>query len=168
LLCIIRQETDLHNKSVFEMFSISSWTTSALLVVLVPLIIFKLLPYLQLWAYIARLPGPVAVPLIGSTYVYIGTSQVDLNSVFSYLADKYAVKKGFYCMWMGNPYVYLCTPERAKSLLKSPKHTTKSIIYDLYKPWLREGLLLSAGNKWNAQRKLLTSAFHFKILQQHH
>jgi cytochrome P450 family 4 len=51
--------------------------------------------------------------------------------------------------------------------MKSPKHTTKSIIYDLYKPWLREGLLLSAGHKWNARRKLLTPAFHFKILRQH-
>ncbi|XP_070168004.1 cytochrome P450 4V2-like [Polyergus mexicanus] len=50
--------------------------------------------------------------------------------------------------------------------LSSTKRFEKSHLYNLFYPWLGTGLFTSTGAKWNARRKILTSAFHFNILNQ--
>jgi cytochrome P450 family 4 len=50
-------------------------------------------------------------------------------------------------------------------ILTNIKHMKKSPIYDSLKKWLGTGILTSSGTKWQTRRKILTSAFHFKILQ---
>lgn len=34
-------------------------------------------------------------------------------------------------------------------------------------PWLGLGLLLAGGDRWKAKRRLITPAFHFKVLQNY-
>ncbi|XP_062969021.1 cytochrome P450 4F2 isoform X1 [Cynocephalus volans] len=72
-------------------------------------------------------------------------------------------------IWMGpiSPLVTLCHPDIIQSVINAsaaiaPKSMT---FYGFLKPWLGDGLLLSAGDKWSRHRRLLTPAFHFNILK---
>jgi len=67
--------------------------------------------------------------------------------------------------FVGTPNVYLGSPENLEVLLKSVQHITKGREYFYLLPWLGEGLLTSTGAKWHANRKMLTPAFHFRILE---
>ncbi|KAF2352195.1 Cytochrome P450, partial [Trinorchestia longiramus] len=63
------------------------------------------------------------------------------------------------------PYVVLHKASPVETVLSGHKVLTKSKDYDFLMPWLGRGLLVSSGSKWFERRKMLTPAFHFKILE---
>ncbi|KAK8733802.1 hypothetical protein OTU49_006487, partial [Cherax quadricarinatus] len=70
-------------------------------------------------------------------------------------------------MWMAhNPYCLLSSAKAVEVLLSSQKHLDKGRDYDFIHPWLGLSLLTSTGSHWHTRRKLLTPAFHFKILEE--
>ncbi|XP_025410334.1 cytochrome P450 4V2-like [Sipha flava] len=67
----------------------------------------------------------------------------------------------------GRSYVLLNDPDDIKVLLSSAQYINKGPEYDMLRPWLNDGLLLSTGSKWQNRRKLLTNTFHFKTLSMY-
>ncbi|KAJ8735682.1 hypothetical protein PYW07_007302 [Mythimna separata] len=84
------------------------------------------------------------------------------------LGREYSKKwKGIYRIWvwpLGAVVIY--NPEDIELVMSSMKYNEKSMVYSILRPWLQDGLLLSNGSKWQERRKILTPAFHFKILHQ--
>ncbi|KAH7985171.1 hypothetical protein HPB49_026570 [Dermacentor silvarum] len=76
-------------------------------------------------------------------------------------STKLAFTKIYIGVW---PIVLLSSAEAVEVLMKSNTLLDKALLYGLMNSWLGTGLLTSPKRKWRARRKLLTPAFHFKLL----
>lgn len=140
--------------------SLLEWFTALIVAVLSVnyLLVRRNLKYCHQW------PGPAAFPLIGCYYLYFNKSPEDTWSFITNLSRKYGK---LFCVWIGSRLALFCSNHSdTETVLSSQKLIRKSELYKFLIPWLGDGLLLSTGQKWFNKRKILTPAFHFKILEQ--
>nr|QEL53077.1 cytochrome P450 CYP4A311 [Mythimna separata] len=112
---------------------------------------------------IHKIKGPKTMFLFGNIFdIFITPVQM-----FYYQIEW---RKSFGNLWKLNGFsfraVYLYKPEDIEIVLSSTRYLDKSYPYTFLYPWLHEGLLTSAGEKWQHRRKMLTPAFHFLILKR--
>ena len=63
------------------------------------------------------------------------------------------------------PGIFVVEANALESLLRSSEYINKNFGYQFLVPWLGEGVLISAGEKWKHRRRLLNASFHYKILE---
>uniref|UniRef100_UPI003B82F6C1 cytochrome P450 4C1-like n=1 Tax=Chrysoperla carnea TaxID=189513 RepID=UPI003B82F6C1 len=118
---------------------------------------------LRIIKHVKHFPGPPCIPVLGCTIPLLGPLDHIWNE-FRKMAKTYPE---MYRLWGGNRCgIFLLEPDDSEILLLSTRNLAKSEGYQYMHDWLGNGLLLSSGSKWKVRRKILTSAFHFNILNE--
>ncbi|XP_004536188.1 probable cytochrome P450 4ac1 [Ceratitis capitata] len=129
-----------------------------------------------LWAPCKRLKTVDGSRLSEKVYVVPGTTVFGNNfdilgstpeTIFLWCRELYRRTNGkSYILNFFRVSVYSITsPEDVQEVFQSQTLITKGVIYELARPFLGDGLLVSSDQHWHDRRKLLTPAFHFNILQ---
>ncbi|ALC43310.1 Cyp316a1 [Drosophila busckii] len=117
-------------------------------------------------AAVANLPGPYCAPLIGAIYLMRNfNAKSFLQESRKHLAQLGALQR----LWVFNRLVIMSSDQEFNTQLLASTESSclvKHELYQLMKPWLGNGLLLSSGRQWQQRRKIITPTFHFGILEQ--
>ncbi|KAI1307665.1 Cytochrome P450 4c3 [Halotydeus destructor] len=115
------------------------------------------------------IPGPKPLPLIGNVHLMFGnglTPQENLLAVQQQLNKEHG-QDGVYLFYvMSTPRVILTKAETIAKVLSCRTNLDKPFEYHLMDRWIGDGLLVSDGAKWKPNRKLLTPAFHSKVVEE--
>lgn len=129
----------------------------------------------RLVAAIERLPGPPNIslaPIINhaAVIVYVDALKHPKGTfplVYHAMLNTHRVFSGtgIARFWLATkPVVVLYAPETIEAVLTSTTVINKADEYRFFEPWLGEGLVTSKATKWRFRRKIITPAFHFRIL----
>lgn len=124
---------------------------------------------------IEKIPGPPIVPYApivnhAMVMIYLDLLKHKLGSfaiIYHLVSTLYTLfpDTGICRFWLGwKPVVMLFSPENIETILQSTNVINKADEYRFFEPWIGEGLVTSKKNKWRFRRKILTPAFHFRIL----
>lgn len=110
----------------------------------------------------SQIPGPPAYPIIGNGLAFWGKPE----EVFGRLKDMYLMYSRLIAIWLGPKlHVALFEAKDVEKVLKL-KTVEKADEYKYLKPWLGESLLISKGNKFKFNKKLIMPAFHINNLKR--
>jgi len=148
------------------LFKPDSLVVFPLLCIAISLIATALIQRYNFMKEVEKISGPPAqIPFYGSlTDMFFHPDEFMMG--VSKLIQHWKKDGPIVRVWIGSyPLFIITTPEATEVFLSSSKNIEKSQDYTYLHAWLGTGLLTSSGSKWFHRRKILTPAFHFKILE---
>lgn len=113
---------------------------------------------------IKHIPGPPTILFVGNGLLFLGKSPEKIFEKVNEIHRKYG---DFFRIVVGSQAaIVILGPKDVEFVLSSQSLIEKADEYNPIKEWLGNGLLISTGRKWFSRRKVLTPAFHFKILEE--
>ena len=129
----------------------------------------------KIFQYIQRLKRLRQLPKFPAPFRYFSghykSLPKDSSNLFRFFEKNVIIAAGEFkqkitVLWIGPlTEIFLLHPDAAEVFLKTSKHLTKGKKYKFIRPWLKEGLVLSSGQKWYNRRKMITPTFHHDILK---
>jgi cytochrome P450 family 4 len=111
----------------------------------------------------SQLPGPKGLPLFG---IGLELLKLKLKDLIPYIVELHKNYGHVVRVMIGpNCNVLLTDPKDVEKILSSQKILQKTDQYKFGSDWVGTGLITSSGAKWQSRRKIITPAFHFKILE---
>lgn len=135
---------------IFSIFTLLSWYQAK---------------YRQRINCFAKLKSPKSYPLVNHSWHFANIKHSEILKAFEGFAQELGPVWAF-SLHPFNFQVNVNDPEIVEKILTNKKLIDKSNDYDFVLNWLGRGLLLATGKKWHQRRKVITPAFHFKILEQ--
>lgn len=159
---------------------LSTYPNMFLLVLLfIVFVVYCLVEYKKSNKYFDKYIGPPSVAFIGADIIFCssdGKNEKMVNVFTYYLFSDILQKLYEYYKKYGGVFKMKLTPfssalvlAEAKYLefiLSSSQFLDKGVNYKVFKKWVGLGLVVSTGALWKRHRKIITSAFHFNILEQ--
>ncbi|KYM98168.1 Cytochrome P450 4g15 [Cyphomyrmex costatus] len=106
---------------------------------------------------------PPSVPILGHSLIALKQSPEDLLKIG---LEYYKTYGTVIAAYLGpKPIIFLVDPQDTEIILSSSVHIDKAEEYEMFKPWLGDGLLITKGNKWRRHRKVIAPTFHMNILK---
>ncbi|CAN7992536.1 unnamed protein product, partial [Ixodes pacificus] len=133
--------------------------------------------WFRVWKALRPLPGPWdAVPfwfILGCFKSIIQENKANKHAtawIFSKICSMCQRYTGrLFKVYVGmTPIVVLQTPDAVEALLTSSVNHKKPFLYHFIAPWLGPlNILVATGEAWRFKRKLMTPAFHFRVLDNY-
>ncbi|XP_039303866.1 cytochrome P450 4c21 isoform X2 [Solenopsis invicta] len=120
--------------------------------------------YIRSLATVNTLPGPVRLPLIGTSYIFLQQKSEDFLSIIMQMCEKFSSPFQF---WIGPKLVFVIyEPDQIKTVLQSHFCLDKSMMYNAVKPIFGSGLLTAPAHIWTGDRKMIAPIFQTVMLRE--
>jgi len=112
----------------------------------------------------SHIPGDPVYTFVGTSKKYINKTPAEIWEIGNKTILQYG---GIVKNLLGfRLQIFVADPKYLEEIMSSMSFVDKSDEYNNFKCWLGTGLLTSASQKWHKRRKMITPAFHFKVLDQ--
>ncbi|XP_051155943.1 cytochrome P450 4C1-like [Leptopilina boulardi] len=127
--------------------------------------IARLIKFFNFSILINKVPGPAPYPI---SYLALSGWNVKEEDRFEWIVGVHRrFKNGIMKLAVFlDAYILIRKPRQIEVILPKTETITKAYLYNTFGQWLGDGLLTSSGEKWFHNRKLLTPAFHFGVVDQ--